>query len=145
MKARDLMTRNPECVTREDTLQRAASLMRDHDIGGVPVVSDTGSKKLVGIVTDRDIAVKHVAAGHNGECKVDEAMSAGELARANEDDDVERVMDLMKRHKVRRVPVVRGDEVVGMIAQADLAVDSGRDREVEETVEAISEPAEPQR
>ena len=75
------MTENPECVTREDTLQRAASLMRDRDVGAIPVVSDAGSRRLVGIVTDRDIAVRHVAEGHNGECTVEEAMS-GSVATA---------------------------------------------------------------
>lgn len=146
MRARELMTENPDCVTSEDTLQRAASLMRDRDIGAIPVVSDNDSKRLIGMVTDRDIATRHVAEGHGGDCKVEEAMSRGELATAREDDDVEQVMELMKRHKVRRVPVVReNDEVVGMIAQADLAVEAGRDRDVEKTVEKISEPAQPQR
>mgnify|MGYP006197573545 CR=1 FL=1 len=141
MKARDLMTENPECVTREDTLQRAASIMRDRDIGAVPVVADTDSRKLVGIVTDRDIAVRHVAEGHNGECRVEEAMTAGSVATAREDDEVDRVMELMRQHKVRRIPVVDGkDQVVGMIAQADLALEARDDAQVERTVERISEP-----
>ena len=141
MKARELMTGNPECVTREDTLQRAASIMRDRDIGAVPVVADTDSRKLVGIVTDRDIAVRHVAEGHNGECRVEEAMTAGSVATAREDDEVDRVMELMRQHKVRRIPVVDGkDQVVGMIAQADLALEARDESEVERTVERISEP-----
>lgn len=141
MKARELMTRDPECVTREDTLQRAASIMRDRDIGAVPVVADSGSRKLVGIVTDRDIAVRHVAEGHNGECRVEEAMSSGRVATAREDDDVSRVMELMRENKVRRIPVVgENEEVIGMIAQADLALEARDDSEVERTVERISEP-----
>ena len=141
MKARELMTGNPECVTREDTLQRAASIMRDRDIGAIPVVADTDSRKLVGMVTDRDIAVRHVAEGHNGECKVEEAMTSGSVATAREDDELDRVMELMRQHKVRRIPVVDGNEqVVGMIAQADLALEARDDAQVERTVERISEP-----
>ena len=142
MKARDLMTKNPETVTREDTLQRAASIMRDSDIGAIPVVSDNGSRKLIGIVTDRDIALRHVAEGHSSaDCTVEEAMSGGRVATAREDDDVDRVMELMREHKVRRIPVVgSNEEVVGMIAQADLARDARDEKEVERTVEKISEP-----
>ncbi|HEX6589690.1 MAG TPA: CBS domain-containing protein [Longimicrobiales bacterium] len=140
MKARDLMTKNPECVTREDSVQRAASIMRDHDIGAVPVVDDTGSRRLVGIVTDRDIAVRAVAEGRN-DCRVQDAMSSDRIATAREDDDVDRVMELMRDNKVRRIPVVgRNEEVVGMIAQADLAREARDEGEVERTVEKISEP-----
>lgn len=142
MKARDLMTRDPEFVTREDTLQRAASIMRDSDVGAIPVVSDSGSKRLIGIVTDRDIALRHVAEGHDSaDCTVDEAMSAGRVATAREEDDVDRVMELMREHKVRRIPIVGDNEqVIGMIAQADLAREARDEKEVERTVEKISEP-----
>ena len=141
MKARDLMTSNPECVTQDDSLQRAASIMRDRDVGAVPVVSDAGSRRLVGIVTDRDIAIRHVAEGHTGEHKVSDVMSKGRLATAREDDSVDRVMELMKENKVRRIPVVgANEEIVGMIAQADLALDTRDDRKVGKTVEEISEP-----
>lgn len=140
MKARDLMTKNPECVTREDSVQRAASIMRDHDIGAVPVVDDTGSRRLVGIVTDRDIAVRAVAEGRN-DLRVQDAMSSDRLATASEDDDVDRVMELMRENKVRRIPVVgRNEEIVGMIAQADIAREARDEGEVERTVEKISEP-----
>ena len=140
MKARELMTKDPQTVTPKDSLQRAASLMGERDVGAIPVVSDDGSRRLVGIVTDRDITLKHVAKGHTGECTVDEVMTSGELATVTEDDDVDRVMELMQRHKVRRVPVLRDEQIVGMIAQADLALQARDDRRVEETVERISEP-----
>jgi len=141
MKARELMTSNPECVTQEDSLQRAASIMRDRDIGAVPVVSDSNSRRLVGIVTDRDIAIRHVAEGRTGVAKVGDVMSAGRLATAREDDSVDRVMELMKENKVRRIPVVAEDDrIVGMIAQADLALEARDEKKVERTVEKISEP-----
>ena len=141
MKARDLMTRDPECVTQDDSLQRAASIMRDRDIGAVPVVSDSETRRLVGIVTDRDIAIRHVAEGHKEGHTVADVMSKGRLATAREDDSVDRVMELMKDNKVRRIPVVgSNDEIVGMIAQADLALEARDEKNVERTVEKISEP-----
>ena len=141
MKARDLMTRDPECVTQEDTLQRAASIMRDRDVGAVPVVSDSDSRRLVGIVTDRDIAIRHVAEGHRDDHTVRDVMSAGSIATAREDDSVDSVMKLMEQHKVRRIPVVgKNDEVIGMIAQADLVLEAHDEKKVERTVEKISEP-----
>ena len=140
-KARDLMTRDPDCVTQDDTLQRAASIMRDRDVGAVPVVSDSDSRRLVGIVTDRDIAIRHVAEGHREVHTVRDVMSAGTIATAREEDSADRVMELMKQHKVRRIPVLGEDErIVGMIAQADLALDTRDDRKVGKTVEEISEP-----
>ena len=141
MKARELMTSNPDCVTESDTLQRAAAIMRDRDIGAVPVVSDESSRRLVGIVTDRDIAIRHVAEGHREGHTVSDVMSKGSLATVREDDSVDRVMELMKENKVRRIPVVgENDEIVGMIAQADLALDTRDDSKVGKTVEEISEP-----
>jgi len=141
MKARELMTRDPECVTENDTLERAATLMRDRNVGALPVVESNDSRRLIGIVTDRDIAIKHVAEGHGSGCEVGEVMSRGDLATVGEDDDSDRVMSLMQERQVRRIPVVNGDrEVVGMIAQADLALQSSDEREVEKTVEKISEP-----
>ncbi len=141
MKARELMTSNPECVTQEDSLQRAASIMRDRDVGAVPVVSDNNSRRLVGIVTDRDIAIRHVAEGRTGEARVGDVMSKGRIATAREDDNVDRVMELMKENKVRRIPVVgENDRIIGMIAQADLALEARDEKKVERTVEKISEP-----
>ena len=139
MKARELMTKNPECVTRQDSLQRAAQIMRDSDTGFVPVVDSTEGMRLQGVITDRDIAVRHVAEGHGNECKVEEAMSTGELRFCSPDDSDRDVMDAMKSAQVRRIPVVENDRLVGIISQADLALED-KDSKVGETVEKISEP-----
>ena len=139
-RARDIMTANPQCVTPEDTVVRAAEIMRDSDVGVVPVVEDQGTMRLAGVVTDRDITVRVVAEGRNSsEIRTREVMSSG-LATVNPDDDVNRVMDLMKREQVRRIPVVEGDRLVGIIAQADIATDLGSDRKTGDVVEKISEP-----
>lgn len=148
MKARDLMTRNPECLTENDTVQRAAQLMRDTNVGLIPVVDDTSSRRLRGVITDRDIAIRHVAEGHDtGECPIGEEMSSGEMYTVTPDDDDATVMSRMKEGQVRRIPVVEDDEIVGIIAQADLTVNTpdSAAEEVERTIERVSEPARPER
>lgn len=144
MLAREIMTEKVECVSPDDKLSRAASLMRDLDVGIVPVVEgNDGAMRLTGVITDRDIAVRHVAEGHGPDCLVEEAMSRNDLVVAAPDDNVDNVMRQMRDRQVRRVPVVDGGRLVGIISQADLAVDYGDDSEVGQTVERISEPARP--
>lgn len=147
MKAREIMTRDPECVTREDTIQRAAQIMRELNVGFVPVVDDRNSMRLTGVITDRDIAIRHVADQHDGECRVGDDMTGGDVSCVTPDSDVREVLRTMQRDQIRRVPVVEGDErrLVGVIAQADIATENVGDREVGETVERISEPGKPRR
>lgn len=139
-KARDIMTANPRVVTPNDSIQRAAEIMRDSDVGVVPVVDDQGSMRLAGLVTDRDIAVRVVAEGRNtGDIRLSDVMSSG-ISTVGPDDGVDSVMELMKREQVRRVPVCEGDRLVGIIAQADIATDQGSDKKTGDVVEKISEP-----
>jgi CBS domain-containing protein len=148
MRARDIMTANPRAVTSDDTVTTAAQLMRELDVGIIPVVDDSSSMRLRGVITDRDIAVRHVAEGHGNDCRVSAHMSEDKLTTATPEDDVDDVMDRMQRAQVRRIPVVEdGDRLVGIIAQADLAIDvgPGEPAAVAKTVEKISEPAEPRR
>lgn len=147
MKARDIMTENPECLTEGETVQQAAKRMRELNVGLIPVVDDGSSRRLRGVITDRDIAVRHVAEGHDGDCTVGEEMSKDNLITATPEDDVDTLMSRMREGRVRRIPVVENDSVIGIVAQADLAVETGASRaeEVERTVEKISEPAQPER
>ena len=140
MKAQDIMAKNPKTVTPETSVREAAQLMKSEDVGMLPVVR-SGSKNVVGIVTDRDIAIRHVAAGHSSpDCPVSEAMSAN-VKTCKTTDSVDEVMKVMGREQVRRIPIVdeRG-ALVGVLAQADLARMAGNERKVEETVEKISQP-----
>jgi len=119
---------------------RAAEIMRDSDVGVVPVVEDHSTMRLAGIVTDRDIAVRVVAEGRNSnEIRTRDVMSSG-LSTVDAEADVDEVMDLMKRNQVRRIPVVEGERLVGIIAQADIATDLGSDRKTGDVVQKISEP-----
>jgi CBS domain-containing protein len=140
MKAKDIMTRKPKSVTPETTVRDAARLMKDEDVGVLPVVERTGSDRLIGIVTDRDIAIRHVAEGHDSSsCPVSEAMTSS-VRTAREEDDIEAVMDLMGKEQVRRIPVVdeRGG-LVGIVAQADIVREARDDKKAERTIEKISE------
>jgi CBS domain-containing protein len=140
MKAREIMSSNLECVTRQDSLSRAAQIMKQADIGAVPVVEDETSMRLIGVITDRDIAVRHVAGDNAEDCKVGDHMTEGRLHTCSPDDDVDTVMRTMKSEQVRRVPVVEGDRLVGIIAQADIATERIDDAKTGEVVERISEP-----
>jgi CBS domain-containing protein len=142
MKVRQIMTSDPQAVTPDETVSRAARIMRDLDVGIVPVVEDQNSRRLRGVITDRDIAVRHVAGGHNGDCRVADHMSE-EITRVSPDDDVDDLMRQMQSRQIRRVPVVDADErLVGIVAQADIAIEMGprEPNEVAETLEKISEP-----
>jgi CBS domain-containing protein len=147
MKAREIMTPNPEVVTPEEPVSRAAQIMRDHNVGVVPVVSDTQSMGLMGIITDRDIAVRHVADRHTDDCTVATHMTRGAIEAVEESDDMATVLSAMKRREVRRVPVTnKNGKLVGIVAQADIAVsDEIPKKQVGEVIETISQPAHPER
>jgi CBS domain-containing protein len=144
MKISELMTRNPCTVTPDTPVSEAARLMKEEDVGIVPVVERVGGAetrgRLVGVVTDRDIAIRHVAEGRATDAPVRDVMSGG-VKTATPDDSVETVMELMGREQVRRIPVVdeRGS-LVGVVSQADLARKARDSIRVEKTVEQISQP-----
>jgi CBS domain-containing protein len=140
MKVQDIMTGNPRCLTPDSTAREAAQLMKEMDTGIIPVVESGSSKKLVGVVTDRDIAVRLVADGKTADALVSDVMSAGNIATCGPTDDVDRVMETMSREQVRRIPIVdeRG-ALVGIVAQADI-VRKADDKKAERTVEKISQP-----
>ena len=140
MKAQDIMTKNPRTVTPETDVREAAQIMKSENVGVVPVVESSGSKKLVGLLTDRDIAVRVVAEGKTS-ARVQEIMS-GSPRTVKTDTSVDDVMDLMGKEQVRRVPVVddRGD-LVGIVAQADVVREAKDDKKAERTIEKISEPS----
>jgi CBS domain-containing protein len=149
-RAAEIMTEQPVAVTADATVSEVAQKMRDLDVGIIPVVESDDNRRLRGVITDRDIAVRAVADGKDGNTPVSDCMSQ-RVRAVNKNDSVQDVMRIMREERVRRVPVTdREGRLVGIIAQADLAVDyagsdPGRELEVGETIERISEPARPQR
>lgn len=141
MKIQDIMTRDPSCVTPDATVREAAQVMKREDVGIIPVVDAQNSKKLVGVITDRDIAIRCVADGKDTNTSVRDCMSAVNVATCRENDDVDRAMDAMRSEQVRRIPIVdeRGS-LVGIVAQADIVRKASNDAKAENTVEQISQP-----
>ena len=142
MKIEEIMTRNPATVTPGTTVRDAAKLMQREDTGILPVVDSEGTKRLVGVVTDRDIAIRVVAEGRDGDTRVSDVMTSSRLATLRPDANVDDVMDTMADQQVRRVPIVddRGT-LVGIVAQADVVRKVRDDKKSERTVEKISEPS----
>jgi len=122
MLASEIMTKDPECCVPTDSAMTAALLMKSEDVGPIPIVADKEDKKLTGIVTDRDLALKIVAEARDPKTtSVEEVMSEG-LVTCRENDDVQSVLQLMEQNQLRRIPVVdQNDHLKGIIAQADVA------------------------
>ena len=137
MKVRELMTGDPATVDSNATLGEVATLMRQEDCGSIPVVEDG---RLVGIVTDRDIVVRAIAAGKDPKSTpVSEVMSADPVTVESKGDvaDAERQM---RERQIRRLPVVEGGKLVGIIVTAQIARNEGA-KQTGETIKEISEPA----
>ena len=134
---RDIMTPNPATVSEKDTVREAARIMAREDTGVVPVVD---GKKVIGMITDRDIVVRLVAEGKDpSNAKVNEAMTKNVRA-VKEDSPVQEVLDVMSKAQVRRVPVVnQNNELVGIVSIGDVATETKQDGKVGQTIEKISD------
>jgi len=140
LSVRDAMTEDPRSIGASASVVEAARLMRAEHIGSLPVTED---ERLVGMITDRDITTRVVA-----ESAVPESTSVGEvysrdLISVEPDHDLEEALQLMARHQVRRLPVVQNGRLVGMVAQADIALKDSE--KTADLVGAISEPSEEER
>lgn len=131
---RDVMTSSPTTVTPQTSVVEAARLMEKEDVGPLPVVED-GS--LVGIVTDRDLVVRVIAEGRDPASTVVGEVCSSKPVTVSPDDDVSHALTLLAKHQVRRLPVAEGDQIVGIVAQADLARKESN-AAVGEAVEEIS-------
>jgi CBS domain-containing protein len=142
MKCSELMTKDPSCCLPTDTVFDAAQLMKSEDVGPIPIVNDKQTKKLAGIVTDRDLALKVVAEGLDPkQTKIEEVMTTG-VQTCGPDDDVSNVIELMEHHHVRRIPIVDDQDcLVGIVAQADIATRIDQADKTHEVVEEISKAA----
>ncbi|MBA2379489.1 MAG: CBS domain-containing protein [Blastocatellia bacterium] len=138
MRCRDIMTTTVKTASASTTLQEVAEIMRDGDVGSVPVLT---RGKLVGIITDRDIVVRATALGKDPSTPVEEAMT-GEIYSVAPDDYLFEAVRLMGDKQVRRVPVVTVEgELAGIIAMADIALEMEDERKIAETLEEISSGA----
>src|ERR1043166_3744908 len=135
--ARDVMTANPTTVSEKDSIRDAARIMASEDTGVVPVVD---GRKVIGIVTDRDIVVRFVAEGKDpGTARVNECMTKS-VRSVKEDTPVNEVLSMMSSAQIRRVPVVNAsNELVGIVSIRDLSTETNQDGKVGKTIEQISQ------
>ena len=134
-KARDIMTPGAECIGENDSVLDAASKLRDLDVGALPICGE--DNRLKGMLTDRDIVVKVLAEGKDPAQVRAGELAQGEAVTIGADDSIDLALSTMKDHKVRRLPVIDGHDLVGIVAQADIATNIPEDK-VGDLVEAIS-------
>ena len=138
--SRDVMTKNPACAVPEDSVADVARLMKDKDVGPVPIVESHDSKKLIGIVTDRDLAIKVVAEGRDPQSTRVRDVMTSDVVTCRDDDDINVALNAMSTHQLRRIPVVdNGNMLLGIIAQADIATRMNEPAKTGEVVKEISE------
>ena len=136
-KISELMTQRPRAVTARTTVREAARLMDEEDVGSLPVVDE--GERLIGIVTDRDVAVRVVARGLDSDTTTVGDVATRDVAALTPEHDLDDALRVMAKEQVRRLPIViRENQLVGMLAQADVA-HLGKEKSTGELVEAISQ------
>jgi CBS domain-containing protein len=134
-QVRDVMTSNPESCSSDSSVADAAKAMAKQDVGPIPVVD---GERLVGLLTDRDIVVRVVAEGRDPQSTTVREVASSDLTTVSPDEDLDRALQLLAERQVRRLPVVEGEKLVGIVAQADIAR-HGDDAQTGQVVEQISE------
>jgi CBS domain-containing protein len=133
---RDIMTSNPRSIDAEKSVAYAAKMMKEEDVGLAPIVEDD---KLVGMLTDRDIAIRVVAEGKNPDQTKVREVASNQVVTIDPQQDLDEALRIMAKHQVRRLPVVEEDgRLVGVVAQADIAR-KGDDSRTGELVQEISQ------
>jgi CBS domain-containing protein len=140
-KCYEVMTENPTCCLPTDVASKAGLLMKNENVGSIPVIESRPTRKLIGIVTDRDLAMLVVAAGRDVQTtRVADVMTQN-VVTCRADDGIQKALDAMARFQLRRIPVVDDhDRIVGIISQADVATRVDEPQEVAEVVKEISQP-----
>ena len=139
-KCHEVMTKDPVCCLPNDSVAKAAELMKSENFGSIPVIENKQSQKLVGIVTDRDLALKIVAAALDAKSTNVETVMTREVVTCHADDDLQKALDAMAEHQLRRILVVdNNNKIVGIIAQADVATRADQPEKTAEVVKEISQ------
>lgn len=142
-KCNEIMTKNPVYCLPNDSVAKAAELMKSENIGSIPIVDNEQTEKLVGIVTDRDLALKIIAEGRDAKSTKVEAVMTHKVVTCHADDDLQKALDAMAEHQLRRIPVVDNDnKIIGIIAQADVATRAGQPEKTAEMVKEVSQANE---
>jgi CBS domain-containing protein len=136
----EVMTKGPFCCLSNDSVEKAATIMQRENVGAIPVIETEQTKKLVGIVTDRDLALKVIAGGLDPKRTKVNAVMTHTVVTCRADDDLQQALNAMAEHQLRRIPVVDDDNtIVGIIAQADVATRADQPEKTGEMVKEISQ------
>ncbi len=136
MKVKDIMSTEVASLNTEDSIERAAQLMRQYDCGSIPVCSE---EKIIGIITDRDLALRSTAEGQNSkQQKVRDIMSSNPVV-GSPDMDVHDAARIMSEKQIRRLPIVENNNLVGMVALGDISVEPNLQDNAEEALKNISQ------
>ena len=139
-KCNEVMTKQPVCCLPDDLATEAAELMKNKHVGSIPIIEDQQSRKLVGIVTDRDLAIRIVSEGLDGKSTKLETIMTRNAVTCKAEDDLQKAVDTMSKHQLRRIPVVDDDnKILGIIAQADVATYFEHPKRIAAMVKEISQ------
>lgn len=137
MKLRDIMSREVACLSAEDTVEKAAQLMKTYNVGSIPICAQNS---VIGIITDRDIALRAIAVGDDGYLQVKKVMTANPVV-GTPDMDVEDAVRIMSENQIRRLPVVENNRLVGIVSLGDISVEPRLQDEAEIALKNISKSA----
>ncbi len=137
MKLRDIMSREVACLSAEDTVEKAAKLMKTYNVGSIPICAQNS---VIGIITDRDIALRAIAVGDDGYLQVKKVMTANPVV-GTPDMDVEDAVRIMSENQIRRLPVVENNRLVGIVSLGDISVEPRLQDEAEIALKNISKSA----
>jgi len=138
-KSNEVMTKKTVCCLPDDLAVDAAQLMKNEHVGSIPVIEDQQTRKLVGILTDRDLAIRIVSEGLDAKSTKVESIMTRNVVTCKAEDDLQTVVDAMSKHQLRRIPVVDDDnKVLGIIAQADVAIHFDHPKKTAAMVKEIS-------
>ncbi len=139
-KCNQVMTKEPVCCLPEDTVAKVAQLMQRDNIGSIPVIDNDKTQKLVGIVTDRDLVLKIIAKGQDAKTTKVETVMTRQVVTCLAEDDLQKALDAMAEHQLRRIPIVDDShKILGIIAQADVATRVNQPEKTAEMVKEISQ------
>jgi CBS domain-containing protein len=140
MKIKELMTKSVATLNENDTVEQAAHLMKEHNIGSIPICQ---GEKVIGIITDRDIALRSVAEGENYKSQSVRTIMSTNPVLGNPEMDVQDAARIMSERQIRRLPIVDNNNLVGVVSLGDIAVENNLSGNAEAALQSISEPSTP--
>ena len=140
MQVKDIMTKEVATLNSKDSVERAAQLMKQYNVGAIPVCSE---EKVIGIITDRDIALRSVAQGENGRNQTVRDIMSSNPVVINSATDIHDAARIMSERQIRRLPVIENNNIVGIVSLGDIAVENNLKDDAESALSNISEPSTP--